>query len=271
MEDGTLMTGDIFGHMPTWAVFLVTLAIVGTAMEISYRLAQAKVSENEDENASSSTGFAIGALLGLVSFLLAFTFGIAASHYDARKSTVLEEANAIGTAYLRMDFLPAEIALEATALLREYTDLRIDTATAGARELRAHFNNAIQRSEEIHGELWRLTVTAARQNPSPNTALVVTAINDVIDIHSKRVTVGVRNNIPIAIWVSLYLVSSIGIASATYRISQHTRKRSQYLLGLALAFASVITLIADLDDPRHGFLSIDQSPMISLLDSMEPT
>lgn len=261
------MSGDIFGHLPTWLVFLVTLAIIGVAMEISFRLARTKIPDDHDEQASSSTGFAIGALLGLVSFLLAFTFGIAASHYDARKKTVLEEANAIGTAYLRMDFLPDDASQKAAALLQEYTELRLEAA--GTESQRDQFVAAIKRSEEIQLELWNLVVLAAKDNPSPNMALVVAALNNVIDVHTQRVTIGARNRIPVTIWISLYLVSSIGIAAATYRISQHTEKRSEYLFGLALAFASIITLISDLDDPRHGFLLIDQSAMVGLLSTME--
>lgn len=256
------MSRDIFDAIPSWAVFLLTCVVILGALEFGYRLARwRKKAVTTDQNAP--IGVATGAILGLVSFLLAFTFGIAASHYDARKATVLEEANAIGTAHLRADFLPEAQKAEAAALLRDYTQLRLSAALA--RVNRQEYDEVVRRSEEIHGKLWRLVVSNAATDPTPVSALLVSAVNDVIDVHSKRITHGVHNRIPMAIWLGLYAVSCVGIASAAYRISQSANKRSDMLPALTFAFAAVMTLIADLDDPRHGFLLNDQAPLQATL------
>lgn len=252
--------------LPSWAVFLGTVAIIAMALELGHRFASWR-NTNEETSEVAGGGIATGAILGLVSFLLAFTFGIAANHYDLRKSTILNEANAIGTAYLRFDFLDPEPRREAVSLITEYTEVRLRAATDYIDEEK--FNAVVRRSEEIHSRIWDIVVRHAKANPSPNSALLVSAVNDIIDIHTERVTQGVRNRIPWAIWVSLYLVSGLGVAAAAYRMSASSGRRSELLPALTVAFASVITLISDLDDPRHGFLKSDQAAIESALMSMK--
>ncbi|QJF51923.1 hypothetical protein [Roseobacter ponti] len=260
------MSRDLFTALPSWAVFLGTVAIIAMALELGYRFARWKDTGGNTSEAAG-TGIATGAILGLVSFLLAFTFGIAASHFDQRKSVVLNEANAIGTAYLRFDFLDPEPRREAIALITEYTEVRLRAATDYIDE--AKFNAVVRRSEDIQSRIWDIVVRHAKANPSPNSALLISSVNDIIDIHTERVTRGVRNRIPWAIWASLYLVSSLGVAAAAYRISASSGRRSELLPALTVAFAAVITLISDLDDPRHGFLKSDQAAIESALVSMK--
>ena len=160
-----------------------------------------------------------GAILGLVSFLLAFPFGFAASNYSDRRSTVLEEANAIGTAYLRADLLPELEASEMRRLLRQYTEMRVAVTEPGVTI--DGFFIAIRQSETIHLELWSLVAGIAKADPSPTNSLVVASVNDLIDLHAKRIAVGVRHAIPFTIWISLFLVSTLALG-ATVTGSERT-------------------------------------------------
>src|ERR1700674_5727591 len=106
-------------YLPLWGLFAATVFVVGLSIEAGYRLGppQRRASAEEKE---APVGAIVGATLGLLSFILAFTFGMAASRFDARRQIVVEEANAIGTTYLRAGLLPDGRGVKARKVLREY-------------------------------------------------------------------------------------------------------------------------------------------------------
>jgi len=131
-----------------------------------------------------------GATLGLLAFILAFTFGLAASRFDARRQVMLDEANAIGTTYLRAGML-LEQGKQIRALLREYVDARLDTVKSG------NVAEGISRSENIQKQVWSEAKTVGTKNPNSIVAgLFVQSLNEMIDLHAKRVQAGVRSRIP---------------------------------------------------------------------------
>ena len=260
------MLGDMFDRFPEWAVFAGSVVLFFLSTEAGFRVGR-YVNRRKEQIESGSTGLVTGSLLGLVSFLLAFTFGIAAANFSERRGVVLDEANAIGTAWLRADLLTDAVAADRLReLLMTYTEVRSTVAT---QPIPANgFADVIRASEALHGDIWALAATQAREGPSPATALVVSAVNDVIDLHSLRVAAGVRHTIPDVIWIALYGISVIALATTGYRFGASIRARSELMPGVVIAFACLITLIADLDDPRHGFLTSDQTPMLDLLATM---
>ena len=115
--------------IPIWALGLGTIAIVLVAIEAGFRYGEASRHDSSEEKESPLSAIS-AALLGLVAFMLAFTFGAVTQRFDERRAIVRNEANAIGTAFLRSDFLPEAERIEAVRLLREYTDIRIVTAVS---------------------------------------------------------------------------------------------------------------------------------------------
>jgi hypothetical protein len=260
------MADTIFETLSLGFLFLLSLVFFLAITEVGFWIGRWG-KNRKDTLETGPTGVITGSILGLVSFLLAFSFGIAASNYSERRGVVLDEANAIGTAYLRADFLPDGDAEVVRSLLREYTAIRV-AVTERQIPVFEYFLT-IRESERIHGLLWERVARVAKEMPSPTQSLVVTAVNDVIDIHSKRVAVGLRHAIPATIWVALYLVSALALASTGYRFGASFGKRSELLPAMVIAFACVVSLIADLDNPRHGFLLNDQAPMKDLLQGMQ--
>src|SRR5262245_8168181 len=118
----------LFDALPLWAVFVATVALVLVAVDVGYRLGSLRRSASAPEK-EAPVGAMVGATLGLLAFLLAFTFGFAAELYQGKRAVLLEEANAIGTAYLRADFLPEPAT--ARRLFREYVDIRLAAAQTG--------------------------------------------------------------------------------------------------------------------------------------------
>lgn len=139
----------------------------------------------------------VGSILGLLAFLLAFTFGLAAARFEARRQTVLEEANAIGTTYLRARLLPDPERTESAKLLREYVDVRLPDSRQ--KNTSQAITQAITRSEELQEQLWSQAIAAAEKKPTVVTGLFVQSLNEVIDLHAKRTLVGGRSRIPISI------------------------------------------------------------------------
>jgi hypothetical protein len=207
----------------------------------------------------------VGATLGLLAFLLAFTFGFAANLYQAKREVVLDEANAIGTTWLRAGFLADDERDAARALLREYVDIRLAAVESGEVE------GAMRRSEEIHSALWAQATAAMNDDPrSVAAGLFAETLNDTIDLHAKRVQVALRTAIPSTIWYALYAISFFAFGTLGYHAGLGAANRSYATIAVAIIFSAVIWLIADLDTAAEGTLRISQQAMIDLRNSMGP-
>ena len=243
------------------AVFGVTLLLVLLSVEIGYRFGRYrhKVSSREKD---APVGAMVGSTLGLLAFLLAFTFGLAATRFDARRAVVLDEANAIGTTYLRAAMLP-ESRAEIRALLRDYVDVRLEIVKT--RQVAV----GVRRSEELQGQLWSRTVSLGEKHPgSIVVGLFIQSLNEVIDLHAKRLAVALRSRIPGVIWAGLYGVAALALGGIGYQTGLAGNRRSMEIVVVAIAFSLVIWLIADLDRPGEGFLTVSQQAMLDLRSSM---
>ncbi len=248
--------------VPLWGLFAATCALILLSVEGGYLLGKWRHTRASDEMAAP-VGAMVGAILGLLAFMLAFTFSMAASRFEARRQVLLEEANAIGTTYLRARLLPEPQRAEVAKLLREYVDVRLRGVQEGA------VTEAVARSEHLQEQLWSQATAAAEKNPSSiMTGLFVQSLNEVIDLHAKRVLVGLRSRIPISIWGGLFALAVVGMASMGYQAGLSATRRSPASLFLVLAFAGVLLLIADLDRPREGLLRVSQEALTDLQRTM---
>ena len=249
--------------LPLWGVFLLVVVLVLAAIEGGYRLGRYRLGRSDGEK-EAPVGAMAAATLGLLAFMLAFTFGIAASRFDTRKQLVLDEANAIGTTYLRAAMLP-ERGDEIRALLRSYTDARLEGVQSGLAA------QAIVRSEALQGQLWSAaTAIGLQHGESIVVGLFVASLNEVIDLHAKRVTAGLRNRIPGAIWLALLTIAVLSLAAMGYHAGLAGTVRSIAVLVVAVSFSAVIVLIADLDRPQDGNLTVSQQALIDVRQSMTP-
>ena len=247
--------------IPLWALFLTVVVLVLAAIEGGYRLGGYRHRQSGREK-EAPVGAMVGATLGLLAFMLAFTFGMAASRFDTRKQLVLDEANAIGTTYLRTAMLP-ERRDEIRTLLRSYVDARLEAVRSG------RVAEQIVQSEHIQGQLWSAATAVALQHPdSIVVGLFVGSLNEVIDLHAKRVTAGLRNRIPGAIWAALLTIAAFSMAAMGYHAGLVGTTRSLAIIVVAVTFSAVIALIADLDRPQEGSLTVSQQALIDVRQSM---
>ena len=249
---------QLMDAIPLWALGLLTVVLTLSSFEIGFRLGRCK--RREGEGALCTL---VGAGMGLLAFLLAFTFGLAASRFDDRRQLVLDEANAIGTAYLRAGLVPEPHGSEIQRLLRDYADARIEAVQPGKLDA------AIARSEELHGHLW--TEAAALGQSDPHSivgGLLIESLNEVIDLHEMRITAGLRSRIPGRIWDTLYVLTVLAMLAMGYHAGQ-SGERSAAVVSLALAFSAVIFVVADLDRPQEGSLRVSQQALIDTRESMD--
>lgn len=256
--------------MPIWAIFTITTILVVIAIEGGYRLGYAvhRVAEDEKESPVSAISASI---LGLLAFMLAFTFGIVSDRYDARKELLRDEANAIRTAWLRSDFLPEADRGEAAGLLREYVDHRLAVDEARQSRDADGLNKILIESARIQRRLWDMAVANARKDMNSDVAaLYIESLNELTGIHALRVAVGLQARIPVGIWQALYALVLLGMIGVGYQTAIAGSRRSWATPILALSFALVIALIASLDNPFSKFITVSYQPLEDLRSSMGP-
>ncbi len=257
---------QILDQFPLWALLVATAGVLLLAVEVGFRFGRYRRSRREADQ-KSQVGSIMAASLGLLAFFLAFTFGIANSRFDDRKKLVLEEANTIGTTYLRAELLPEPRRTEIQTLLREYVEVRAGAVAGGLEAVQ----RAIARSEELHQLLWSQTVALAEKNASPVvTSLFIQSLNAVIDLHTARVTAGLRNRIPASIWVTLYFVAFLSMAVMGYHAGLTGTRSLTANLALVFAFSAVMVLITDLERPEQKFFNVSQQAMIDLQSKLSP-
>jgi hypothetical protein len=252
------MLRELIDSMPLWGILIATITIVGMATEVGFRLGVFRSKGAEFNNETQITSMT-GAHLGLLAFLLAFTFSMAAGHFDARKKVMLEETKVIGVAYLRSRLIPGQESENIRALLREYTNLR--STIGGGTDI----PSLVRNSEQLQSQLWREVETlVAGDQPTVMHSLLIQAINAVFSVHEDRLSAGLHNRIPPSIWVALYAVLLLSMVGMGYHSGMKGARSPVPTAALAVSFSMVLFLIADLDRPASGLVMTDQASMIEL-------
>ncbi len=245
-------------------VFFALFALVTLGFyEGGFRIGRWVQDRTDDVVEEGPNGVLVGSIVALMAFLLAITTGMASDRFDARRLTVIEEANAIQTAYLRAGYIAEPDSSDARALLEAYVPLRVASSDPVALQA------AVIKSEDLQRQLWAIAEDAARQDSSDVTALFVESINDVIAVHERRVTAGVYARVPSTILWVLVLGSALSLGMVGYSAGITKRRSPVTAVALVIALGAVLTLTVDLDRPRDGFIQVSQQPLIDLQRQIE--
>ena len=260
-----MLSSGTLDFLPLGGLFGVIIVMVLLSIEAGYRLGRFRRRKSAEEK-EAPVGEIIAATLGLLAFILAFTFGMAASRFDERRKIVVDEANAIGTTYLRAGLLPDGRGPTVRKLLRDYVDARLEVIRTQDVE------NLLLISEKLHRDLWREAEAVGVRHPDSITVgLFIQALNETIDIHSKRVLVGLESRLPKVLWTTLYLVTILTMAGVGFHEGLASSRRSWAIVVLVVAFSAIMTLVADLDRPQEGLVTVSQHAMIDLRKTMNDT
>ena len=246
--------GQPLDALPIWAIYLLTVLVLLAAMELGYRLTKAR-QQSQSVKGDAGVGPLVGATLALLAFLLAFVVGFAANISNQRRQLVLQEANAIGTTYLRAGYLDEPYRTESKELLQEYVDLRL-AAVALEQGLAV-----VTRSEEIHNELWAIAEQVAIESPLPTVSLYVSSVNDVIDVHSDRIIYGIDIRVPVTILLGLYIVAIFTMILVGMQSGYAEKRNLIALAALVLILSVVFLLIVDLDRSQEGLMRVPQQAL----------
>lgn len=219
-----------------------------------------------DEELRQDFNLILAATLTLLGLLIGFSFSMASTRYDQRKTYEEAEANAIGTSYLRADLLPAEAGAKVRTLLKQYTELRVRFYTAGDADV-ARIN---AETTKLQGELWAAVLPQpAAGPPNVTTVLTVGGMNDVLNAQGYTQAAW-WNRIPVSAGLLMLLIALCCNLMIGYSL-RSASERSKLLLVLPLVVAIAFALINDIDTPRHGLIRVVPQNLNALLASFGPS
>jgi hypothetical protein len=237
-------------------VFIVSLLVLFGCARLGMAAADwrgARPGEHEDYN------LVLAATLTLLGLIIGFTFSMAISRYDLRKGYEEAEANAISTAYLRIELLPAAETAQLRGLLGNYLSQRILFYTV---EDPQHLQQVDAQTNALQEQLWSSVRTSALAQPNPLSALAVSGMNDVFNA-AGNTEAAWTNRIPQEAWALMALIAMLGNLLIGYAASR-LKRRAVFLLVMPAVLSIAFFLIADIDSPRGGYITVKPQNLLSL-------
>ncbi len=235
-------------------------------LEAGYRIG--RYASEKTESAHEGTGTIEAAVFALLGLLLGFTFANGISHLDQRRELIVREANAIGTAYLRLDLLPVSQQPEMRRLFREYLDtrLRVYEKLPDVNAADEELNHATKLQQAI----WSKAAAAGIADPSQHVArLLLPALNDMIDVTTSR-TIALHTHLPALIFGLSISVALLSGLLAGYDMARRKDRSWFHVVLYAVVIALTVYTVLDLDNPRVGLIRLNaaDNALIQLRDSI---
>ena len=254
-------------RLNTGALIVLLCVIVGGGALIGVLLGR-KMRESRTDQLKEVSAALQNTLLGFVGLLLAFGLSLAIGRYETRRATVADEANALGTAYLRAETIPEPMRTDSLDLLVRYADARIDFADAVPDS--GAYDAARARSDALANRLWAQARDALEADPVGSaTRLYVETLNETIDMDTTR-QAALANRIPdLVMWLQI-----VGAAVALGVMGFYLALSGKTVVAIFVAAAVVILILFvtfDLDRPQRGFIKVPDAPLVATRAAMEST
>jgi hypothetical protein len=237
---------------------LACFFVLWAAVKVGDRVGSNRLTPRELEEFN----LVLGATLTLLGLIVGFAFSMAVGRYDQRKDYEEEEANAIGTEYVRADLLPRGDAEKLHALLKQYLDHRIVFFQTRDPKTLATVNSE---AANLQNQMWSIVAGAAQAQPTPINALVVSGMNDVLN-RQGYTQAAWWNRIPIAAWMFMFVIAICCNLLQGFAAGEGKRRRPLLVLPIILAVAFL--LLADLDSPRGGVIRVRPQNLLALQESL---
>ncbi len=244
-------------------VLLLSMAL---AIELGHRLGLRSKGSANEATRDHISGIQ-SSILGILALLLGFTFSLSLQRFDSRSEAVVEEANAIGTAYLRVQLLPAAMRAEVRALLRDYLDLRVQASVLTAVD-RTERQDLLAKAGHAQNALWGYAVQALEVDPNAYTpTLFAESVNQLIDNFGKR-DAALSRHVPEVVLLLLYgtFLMTGAIVGFGTGIAGHRPSMVSYVLVVLIVV--LVFIILDLDRPRRGLIEVSQKSLLDLQSSI---
>jgi hypothetical protein len=243
-------------------VFAVTFLLLWAGSRVGTEIRKKRGEMNSEDR--EDFGMILGATLTLLGLIIGFSFSMAISRYDQRKNYEEEEANAIGTEYLRADLLPAADTAKVRGLLKSYLDQRILFYSTRQSESLEQVN---AKTAELQAELWSAVRAPAEGQQTAVTALTLSGMNDVLNTQGYTQAAW-WNLIPIAAWGMMWAIAiccNVVIGYYVRPVPRHWMR----LVVMPLIVAVSFFLISDIDSPRWGVIRVVPQNLVSLAGGMK--
>jgi len=227
-------------------------------LELGRRLGRRRQGKDE-EGGRAGLGAVEGAVFALMGLMIAFTFSGAAARFDSRRQLVVEEANAIGTAWLRVDLLPPAAQPELRDLFRRYLDTRL-AVYQKLPDIQAALAE-VGKANALQGEIWSRAVAASHQTSTPLAVQLIPALNQMFDIATTR-TMAAQMHPPAVIFYMLGVLALMCALLAGYAMAGGKSRSWIHMVGFALIMATTVYVILDLEFPRFGLIRIDATDRV---------
>lgn len=268
-----MLVSHFFDLVPIWVLLVGTIVLMVLFIELGFRLGK-KAQDSAKKAQTSQVRAIMGAGLGLLAFMLAFTFSTAQSHFETRVQNLAEEARIARNAFMQADTLAEPERTQAKQLLGDYIELRSVGRLGNVEDIEQDLAEALRISEQIQKDLWMLAVavdgnTSKKKAAADKNAMLKASVLALTDIHYTRVHAAVMNRIPLTIWMTLYLMAILSMIIMGYQAGLTDRRSPVATITLAVAFSAVIILISDLDRPVMSFFEINNQLLLDLNDFMQ--
>ncbi len=268
-----MLVAHFFDLIPIWALLVGTVLVMILFIEYGFRLGKS-AQANSKKAQTSQVRAIMGAGLGLLAFMLAFTFATAQTHFEARVQSLAEEARIARNAFMQADLLTEPRRSQAKLLLKDYVKLRSDGRKFTGPNVKEKLAELLRESEKIQAQLWLVAAqnhqqTGKKKSDSKENDLFMVSILALTDIHYTRVHSAIMNRIPFTIWMTLYLMAALSMIIMGYQAGLTDRRSPVATITLAVAFSAVIILITDLDRPVMSFFDINKQLLVDLSEFME--
>ena len=258
MDMASLMTS-----LPIWLIFLIAFIIGMLAAQVGAWLSRQR--EQRGIKDKDGLGTLVGAMLGLLAFLLGFIFSTTYSRYGDRKALVIEQSQALTTCYLRTDFIPENKKQEARKILKETVDLLI------AIKKPSEIDENLNKMQALNLRLWNVAASLSSDSlDSELRSLYVSSTNDIIDVFTERKTVALIFRINGTVWTVMWLLYFIGMMAVGAEAATTKSRRLLNVPIMCAAFALVVALISEIDSSstRPGRFTANQQPLIDVQNLM---
>jgi hypothetical protein len=239
---------------PVAVLILLLFAAMMTLLVAGHRLGKRRLAGETDQERVGIVSIET-AIFGLMGLIFAFTYSAAAQRFEQRRMLTIQEANAIGTVYLRLDLLPEPARAPLQQKVNQYA--RATLAAYDALPDETGFNRALLKARSLQGEIWAASLSGLRDSPPAASQLLVPALNDMFDASVTHEAL-VHVKTPAAILTSLIVLALLCSALAGYGLAG-SRAWSRYLHmgGFAVVITGIIYIVLDYDYPRFGFIRVD--------------
>ena len=211
----------------------------------------------------------MGASLGLLAFMLAFSFSMAQQHFEQRTQAYMLEISAIDSAYRGADLLEIDVSHDAKDILRRFAALRLKTSEAAGAADMAAVLQMVRESEDMHDQLWALAEEAMDgAGEGADTGIFAQSVLAMISAHDARVQAALFNRISPVIWITLFLMALLSMIVMGYQAGLTGKRSSLATWTLAITFSAVMSLVTDLDRPNMSLFHMNQGLMVELENRM---